>query len=152
MKLIYIFLCRGYNGCVNHRSMYMESYSNNAYFWQKVDTLFLSSNLKISRKKGETHPNFKNLVYPVDYGHLQDTVSINSEGISVYVGSKGHSSVTALAVAADILEKSIDVKVLCGCTEEEVLDVLHFLNQTDYQKTVLIRRGNDIPGWSLTDN
>ena len=38
----------------------MADYENNAYFWLKVDTLFLSSTLTISRHKGETHPNFKN--------------------------------------------------------------------------------------------
>ena len=65
----------------------MADYENNAYFWLKVDTLFLSSTLTISRHKGETHPNFKNLVYPVEYGHLTDTASDNGEGVSVYVHS-----------------------------------------------------------------
>jgi inorganic pyrophosphatase len=60
--------------------------------------------------------------------------------------------ITALVVAADILAKELDVKVLVGCTDEEVDDVLRFLNQTDYQKTVLIRRGRDIPSWGITDN
>ena len=129
----------------------MAEYENNAYFWQKVDTLFLSSDLKHSRKKGETHPQFKNLVYPVEYGHLTDTASDNGEGVSVYVGSLPQS-ITALVVAADILQKTLDVKILLGCTEAETEEVLHFLNQTDFQKTVLIRRGSTIPAWGLTDN
>ena len=52
---------------------------------------------------------------------------------------------SALVVAADILIKELDVKVLVGCTEEEVDQVLRFLNQTNYQKTVLIRKGNELP-------
>ena len=55
-------------------------------------------------------------------------------------------------VAADILQKTLDVKILLGCTEAETEEVLHFLNQTDFQKTVLIRRGSTIPAWGLTDN
>ena len=43
----------------------MAEYENNAYFWQKLDTLYLSSQLKITRRKGESHPEFPNLVYPV---------------------------------------------------------------------------------------
>ncbi len=129
----------------------MADYENNAYFWLKVDTLFLSSTLTINRHKGETHPNFKNLVYPVEYGHLTDTASDNGEGVSVYVGSLPQS-ITALVVAADILQKTLDVKILLGCTEAETEEVLHFLNQTDFQKTVLIRRGSTIPAWGLTDN
>ncbi|MBE6122302.1 MAG: Inorganic pyrophosphatase [Solobacterium sp.] len=129
----------------------MAEYENNAYFWQKVDTLFLSSDLKVSRKKGETHPRFKNLIYPVDYGRLADTAEVAPE-VSVYIGSEAHTVVTALVVAADILQKTLDVKILVGCTEEETDAVLRFLNQTDYQKTVLIRRGSSIPSWGLTDN
>ncbi len=129
----------------------MAEYENNAYFWQKVDTLFFSSTLKITRKKGETHPRFKNLVYPVDYGRLDDSVEAVPE-VSVYVGSEKQKSITGLVVAADILQKTLDVKILTGCTPEETEDVLRFLNQTDYQKTVLIRRGMEIPGWGLTEN
>ena len=130
----------------------MSEYENNAYFWQKVDTLFLSSGYKIFRKKGDVHPVFPNLIYPVDYGHVLDTKSISGEGVSVYVGTDNPNVVTALIVAADILSKELDVKVLAGCTEEEVDSVLRFLNQTDYQKTVLIRRGDDqTPTWSESD-
>ena len=128
----------------------MISYDNNAYFWQKVDTIFLSSNVNIIRHKGEVHPQFKNLIYPTEYGHLDETG--NGNPISVYMGTKNHSEITGLIVAADILQKPIDVKLLLGCTEEEVNDVLHFLNQTDFQKTVLIRRGNDMPSWGFSDN
>ena len=128
----------------------MISYDNNAYFWQKVDTIFLSSNVNIIRYKGEVHPQFKNLIYPTEYGHLDETG--NGNPISVYMGTKNHSEITGLIVAADILQKTIDVKLLLGCTEEEVNDVLHFLNQTDFQKTVLIRRGNDMPSWGFSDN
>ncbi len=49
------------------------------------------------------------------------------------------------------LIKELDVKVLVGCTEEEVDQVLRFLNQTNYQKTVLIRKGNELPSWAETD-
>ena len=130
----------------------MKDYENNSYFWQKVETLFLSSGLEITRKKGDIHPTFKNLIYPTDYGHVKDTKSVSGEGVSVYLGSGSRSTITALVVAADILAKELDVKILVGCNEEEEKDVLHFLNQTDYQKTVLIRRGeNEIPSWGESD-
>lgn len=130
----------------------MNNYENNAFFWQKVDTLYLSSGFRQTRKKGDVHPVFKNLIYPTDYGHVIDTKSISGEGVSVYAGSKSRSTITALVVAADILAKELDVKVLVGCTDEEVDEILRFLNQTDYQKTVLIRRGKEIPSWGITDN
>jgi inorganic pyrophosphatase len=129
----------------------MALYENNAYFWQKLDTLYLSSGFTVARKKGERHPEFANLIYPVDYGHLSDTNGL-VEGVSVYLGSGSHYTITALVIAADILKKTLDVKILAGCNKEEEEAVLHFLNQTDYQKTVLIRKGSDIPAWGESDN
>ena len=56
-----------------------------------------------------------------------------------------------LVIAADILKKDLEVKLLYGCTEEEERQILHFLNQTDFQKGVLIRRGDEIPSWAITE-
>ena len=130
----------------------MAQYENNAWFCQKFDSLCLSSGFCLTRKKGDVHPVFANLIYPTDYGYVKDTNSVSGNGVSVYAGSLSRNTITALVVAEDILAKELDVKILIGCTNEEVEDVLRFLNQTDYQKTVLIRRGKDIPSWGMTDN
>lgn len=126
----------------------MKEYENNAYFWQKVDTLFLSGTVVQTKKKGDHHDTFKNLVYPVDYGKIIDL----KDDISIYLGSGNRSQVSGLVIAADILSKELDVKVLAGCNDDEIDLVLHFLNQTDFQKTVFIRRGNELPGWGVSDN
>lgn len=130
----------------------MSEFENNAFFWMKADTLFLSGKLNLTKKKGDVHDTFKNLIYPTDYGHLTDTISGSEEGISVYAGSGDRNQISGLIIAADILMKELDVKMLIGCTDEEIHTVLRFLNQTEFQKTVLIRRGTEIPSWGLTDN
>ena len=123
---------------------------NNAYFWQKIDMLLLSSDTVIDRKKNTTHPTYNSLVYPVDYGYLRDTMADSQEHISVYVGSKSNNMVEAIIVCADILKKDIEVKLVVGCTDEEENAILEFLNQTDFQKSIIIRRGHDIPKWANT--
>lgn len=128
----------------------MEKYLNNALFWQKLDTIYLSSELVIDKPKGYVHPLYANLVYPVDYGYLADTLSINS-GISVYRGT-GYSGLQHIIISADILKKDVEVKLLVNCNEEEVKEILFFLNQTDLQKSVLISRSNEIPSWGESDN
>lgn len=130
----------------------MKEYENNAYFWQKVDTLFLSGDIHQTKKKGESHDTFKNMIYPVDYGRLEDITGSGEKGVSVYLGSGSRHQVTGLVIAADILAKELDVKILAGCTDEETDEVLHFLNQTDFQKTVFINRGHEIPGWGISDS
>lgn len=128
----------------------MAEFENNAYFWQKADTLYLSSKIEVIRRKGDPHPTYKNLKYPVDLGILLETGSEGKE-IEAFIGSNESYSVDCIIIGADILGKSIDAKLLLGCTPEEEYAVLDFMNKTDFQKTVLIRRGKDIPGWGVTD-
>lgn len=129
----------------------MKEIENNAYFWQKVDTLYLSGTRKLIKKKGERHDEFQNLVFPLDYARIVDMKSVSGHGVAVYMGSENRNKVSALIIAADILAKELDVKVLAGCTDEEIDDVLRYLNQTDFQKTVLIRRGQTVPDWGEAD-
>ncbi|MCI5773659.1 MAG: Inorganic pyrophosphatase [Erysipelotrichaceae bacterium] len=127
----------------------MEKYENNAFFWQKIDTLYSSATLEIYHKKGECHPEFADMIYPVDYGRLKE---VNGErGVCVYKGSQKHAAVKAVIIAVDILKRELDVKILIGCNEEEEEALLRFLNQTDFQKTILVRRGNELPAWGFTD-
>ena len=129
----------------------MNQLENNVFFWQKLDSLYLASNVVITKEIGSTHANYINLVYPVRYGYLADTLSQDQQGVSIYKGSLNSHQVEAVLVAVDILKKDIEVKLLVGCTEEETRKILRFVNQTEYQKTILVRRGLNIPEWSNPD-
>ena len=129
----------------------MNQLENNAFFWQKLDSIYFASSIVITQPQGSTHPSFKNLVYPVDYGYLNETLSQDQLGIAIYKGKGSAYLVEAILVAADILKKDIEVKLLVGCSEEEVDKILRFVNQTEYQKTIIVRRGNEIPSWSNSD-
>ena len=129
----------------------MAEFENNAYFWQKLDTIYLSSKLEIDRPKDSVHYKYSNLVYPVDYGYLKDTTGTDMKPIDVFKGSLGGNQVQAVAVSADILQKDSEVKLMVGCSEEEIYDIMHFLNQTQFQKAVLLYRGYEVPEWGSDD-
>ena len=71
--------------------------------------------------------------------------------LNVFKGSIATNNVDAIAITADILKKDCIVKLLIGCTEEETMRILEFLDQTEFQKAILVRRGNDTPSWSNND-
>ena len=129
----------------------MNAYENNAFFWQKLDTLYISSKLIIDRPKNTCHYKYSNLVYPVDYGYLSDSGNTEQQPIDVFRGSEKSSKVGAIVVTADILKKDCEAKLLIGCNEEEIEKILVFLNQTEFQKAVLLRRGNEMPEWASLD-
>ena len=129
----------------------MNTYENNAFFWQKLDTLYLSSQLVIDRPKNTCHYKYSNLVYPVDYGYLADSTGSDQAPIDVFKGSHKSAKVGAIVVTADILKKDCEAKLLIGCSDEEIQNILVFLNQTEFQKAVLLKRGDEMPDWASVD-
>jgi len=129
----------------------MSQLENNAFFWQKLDTLYFSSSIVITQPAGSAHPVYGNLVYPVNYGYLSDTLSQDETGISIYKGSLSANQVNTVLIAADILKKDIEVKLMVGCSVAEEDAILRFTNQTDFQKTILIRRGMEVPSWGFSE-
>lgn len=124
---------------------------NNVYFWQKLDTLILSSQLIIDRPKGTAHHKYANLIYPVDYGYLQDTFGEGSIPIYAYRGTLPSDQANAVIVSADILKKDCVAKILIGCTELETAIIMKFINSTEFQKAILIRRGDETPSWAFSE-
>lgn len=128
----------------------MKEFENNAYFWQKVDTLYSSGDFKLTNAKGTTHKKYSTLKYPCDFGYVKTLNSDSETSMEVYKSSNG-KKVDAIALCADIISKRFEVKALVGLTDEEQEEVLHFLNCTDFQKSVLIKRGKTIPSWGETE-
>lgn len=128
----------------------MKEFENNAYFWQKVDTLYSYGDFKLTNKKGTAHKNYPSLTYPVDFGYIK-TIAQDADHPMEVFKADGGKRVDAIAVCADIISKNFELKALVGLNEEQIEEVLHFLNCTDLQKSVLIRRGKNIPSWAETE-
>jgi inorganic pyrophosphatase len=129
----------------------MEQLENNIYFWQKLDTLLLSCTCTIDHPQGSRHAKYTNLIYPFDYGYLCETVGHTDDHINIYMGPGKTNQVQAIAVTADILKKDCVVKLITGCTDEEMATILQFLNSTEFQKAILIKRGAQTPQWAVTE-
>ncbi len=123
---------------------------NNIYFWQKLDTLVVSGNLVITSKKGTASPEYPQLVYPVDGATISDPLNASSV-IHGFRGSLKTLQVSSLVVQADILNRTVQTRILIGCTEEESIQILKFINATEFQKAILVRRGTETPAWANSD-
>lgn len=129
----------------------MNQIENNAYFWQKLDSLYYSSSVVIERPKYSKHPKHPDMIYPVDYGYLSETISSDGSQIDVFFGSSSNKMINSIAVSSDILKRDCEVKLLIGCTPEEERDIMHMLNVTEYQKAILIRRTSDTQQWGASE-
>ena len=54
-------------------------------FWKALDRLAADSRLVIDRPQGSTHPRYPDLVYPFDYGFLENITAMDGGGIDALV-------------------------------------------------------------------
>lgn len=88
----------------------------NPQFWQALDQLLARSALVIDRPKGSSHPRFPEMVYPMDYGYLENTASMDGEGVDVWVGTAQPPALDGLLWVVDLPKGDVEVKLLYGCT------------------------------------
>ena len=112
----------------------------NSAFWQALETLVGNSELVIDRPRGSAHPKYPGFVYPVDYGFLSGTVSMDGGGIDVWSGTDSRRQVDAVVCTVDLRKRDSEIKILIGCTEEEKAAILAIHNNAEFMKGVLIRR------------
>ena len=113
-------------------------------FWEALDGLIQSSEIVIDRPKGTAHPQFPGLLYPVDYGYLKGTVSMDGDGIDVWSGTAEQAKADAVICVVDLLKRDSEIKILIGCTEKEKEAVYETHNCYENMKGILIRR----PAWT----
>ena len=108
-------------------------------FWEDLDRLISSSQLVIGRPKGSTHPRYAEMIYPLDYGYLKDTLSTDRGGIDVWRGSGDPNDLSGILCTIDLEKRDAEVKLVLGCTAEEIRIILEFLNEKS-MRAVYLRR------------
>ena len=109
-------------------------------FWKTLDELIASSEIVIDRPKSSRHPRFPEIIYPLDYGYLDGTSSMDGEGIDLWLGSAADKKLTAIFVTVDAMKRDSEIKLMIGCSEEELGLVDHFFNDYAGMKALLVRR------------
>jgi len=118
----------------------IKAMKNNADYWRAIDTLVKESELVIDRKRGGAHPRYPDFIYPVDYGYLKNTTSMDGGGIDVWRGTDPAQAVDAIICTVDLMKRDSEIKILIGCTEEEKRAVMRVHNETEWMKGILVTR------------
>ena len=111
-------------------------------FWTRLDKLLCSSKPVIDRRKGSVHPKYPNIVYPLDYGYLEETSGGDGNEIDIWSGSEDNKKLVAIVCTVDTLKNDTEIKLLIGCTEEEINIIDRFHNDNQFMSGLIIRRNN----------
>ena len=95
-------------------------------FWLFLDHLVSTSQVEVDRPKGSAHPRFPDLIYPLDYGYLENTSAADGGGIDVWIGSMSQKTLTGILCTFDRLKRDAEIKLLIGCTREDVETIQGF--------------------------
>lgn len=108
-------------------------------FWDFLDELVVSSAIIIDRPAGSAHPMWKDKIYPLDYGYLDGTTTVDGGGVDVWLGSQGGKQISGVLVSVDLFKRDAEIKILVGCTPAEVETILVFLNEAS-QRAILVKQ------------
>lgn len=100
-------------------------------FWKHMECLVAAAKIVIDRPKGSSHPRFQNISYPIDYGYLEGTKSSDGAGIDVWIGSESADEINGCMVTIDLQKMDSEIKIVLGCTGEEILMIKNFHNSND---------------------
>lgn len=113
---------------------------DSAGFWESLDGLVAEKGFVIDRKKGSAHPRYPDMVYPLDYGYIPGTASMDGAGIDLFEGASGERRVTGILCTIDRLKDDSEIKALYGCDAAEMATARDFINASDMMKALLVRR------------
>lgn len=114
--------------------------NRNPAFWNALNSLVRESEVVIDRPRGSHHPRYPELIYPVDYGYLKNTSSMDKGGIYVWRGTDPTRKIDAIICTVDLRKRDSEVKLLIGCTPDEKNLIIDFHNQIATFKGLLIER------------
>jgi len=109
-------------------------------FWHHLDKLVADSQIKIDRPKGTQHPRYPSIIYPLNYGYLTNTTSMDGGGIDIWQGSDSAQRLDAIICTVDLMKRDSEIKLLLGCTEDEKMLAFQFHNSSEYMNGMLVRR------------
>jgi inorganic pyrophosphatase len=118
----------------------MPAKKSDESFWKAVDSLVQESEIVIDRLKGSHHPRYPELVYPVDYGYLKNTTSMDGGGIDIWRGTDTAGKIDAIICTVDLHKKDSEIKILIGCNAAEKALILDFHNRNVLMKGLRIER------------
>jgi inorganic pyrophosphatase len=95
-------------------------------FWQGWMNLIKTNKIILDRPKGSQHPRYPELIYPLDYGYVENTTASDGDGIDVWSGTWENKTLTGILCTFDNIKKDAEIKLLIGCTAKDIQQIQDF--------------------------
>src|SRR5437773_447753 len=95
-------------------------------YWQGMLELIETNKIILDRPKGTRHPRYPELIYPLDYGYVENTTASDGDGIDVWSGTLGNKILTGILCTFDKIKRDAEIKLLIGCTANDIQLIQNF--------------------------
>ena len=69
------------------------------------------------------------MIYPFDYGYIENTSAGDGDGIDVWMGSLETKTLTGILCTFDTFKRDAEIKLLIGCKEKDIEVIRNFNNR-----------------------
>lgn len=111
----------------------------NSEYWETLEKIVEANKIIIDRPKGTVHPKYRSMVYPVDYGYIENTNSMDNNAIDIWLGSQSTKKINGILCIIDPVKNDSEIKILYGCTIKEI-EIIYLFHNANIQKALIIER------------
>ena len=101
--------------------------------WEKWQVCICNNGITVERPRSTAHPDYPSVVYPLDYGFVNDTLGTDGDPVDVFVG-RGTTGLVGGILTTDVRQQDREIKLLYDCTPPEIYTAHGFIN---YDRTLL---------------
>ena len=95
--------------------------------WELWEGFIRLKGITIDRPLHSVHPQYEEMVYPIDYGYVNSTVSADGEEQDIFVGTANNGLVGAI-FTEDHQKSDRECKLIYDCSPKEIYLVNGFIN------------------------
>jgi inorganic pyrophosphatase len=117
--------------------------------WEAWARCIETHGITIERPRTTAHPDYASVIYPLDYGFVNDTLGTDGDALDVFVG-RGTTGLVGALLTTDYRKGDCEAKLLYDCTPPEVYMAHGFINydRSLLEGVLVMRRPMPTPGLS----
>jgi len=95
--------------------------------WETWDGIIRLKGITVDRPSLSAHPSYPDIIYPIDYGYVNETMTVDGEEQDIFVGSANTGLVGAI-FTIDHRKGDKECKMIFNCSPIEIYLVNGFVN------------------------